>query len=71
MEKTIIEKALIKALGIAGCILMTVFAGTFALVGLCAFIMTIIEPNVIGVIGCVGLFGCSLICWENRREMLV
>lgn len=71
MEKTMVSKTFIKAIGIAGSILLTVFAGMFAMVGLTAFVMSVIEPSIIGFIGCAGLFFCAATCWSIRKDTLV
>lgn len=69
MEKII--NTIIRVIGFAGSVLLTLFAGMFALVGIGAFVATVITPSVIGVIGSVGMFGCACVCWSVRRDVLV
>ena len=69
MEKTAV-RAFIKALGITGYILMTVFAVMFALIALVACVSIFTSNIIIGLFGTAGAGACASICWANRKEVL-
>lgn len=71
MGKAMVSKTFMKVMGIAGCILLTVFAGMFAMVGIFALRASIVEPDIIGFIGCAGCACCAWICWSIRKSTLV
>ena len=65
-----VSKTFLKVMGFLGSMLLTIFAVMFALVGIVALIGSIIEPNIIGVIGCAGFSFCAFTCWSIRKDPL-
>lgn len=66
-----VSKTFMKVMGFAGSVLLTIFAGMFAMVGIVALIASIVEPDIIGFIGCAGFTACAWVCWSIRKSTLV
>lgn len=66
-----VSKTFLKVIGFLGSLLLTLFAGVFAMVGMSALVMSVIEPSIIGFIGCIGMFFCAVTCWSIRKDTLV
>lgn len=69
--ESMVSKTFMKVIGFAGSVLLTIFAGMFAMVGIVALIASIVEPDIIGFIGCVGFAFCAWVCWSVRKCTLV
>ena len=70
MEQSMISKALMKVIGFAAATLLTLFAGMWSLVSLSALFMSIIEPDLMNMIGCVAAGAAALFCWSLRKTPL-
>lgn len=46
---------------------ITILAGLFALMTICALVQSIIEPSIINVIGCVACAAGACMFWSVRR----
>lgn len=68
--KSMVSKTLIKVIGFAGSLLLTLFAGMWSLVSLSALFMSIIERDLMNIIGCVAAGAAALFCWSLRKEPL-
>lgn len=66
-----IETLVVKAIGIAGCIMMTLFAGMWGFLSVAALVMSIIQCDLMHMIGCVAAGCAGWFCWSLRRETLV
>lgn len=66
-----IEKVIVKAIGLAGCIFLTVFAGLFGFISLGLLVMSIINCDLLDVAGCIAFACAGYWCWSLRREALV
>ena len=65
-----IETLVVKAIGIAGCIMMTLFAGMWGFLSVAALVMSIIQCDLMHMIGCVASACAGFWCWSLRRVML-
>ena len=68
---SMVSKTFAKAIGLAGCAFLTVFAGAFGFVSLSLLITSIIYGDVLSVAGCVLFAAVAWICWSVRRDTLV
>lgn len=68
--KSMVSKTLIKVIGFAGSLLLTLFAGMWSLVSLSALFMLIIEHDLMNIIGCVVAGAAALFCWSLRKKPL-
>lgn len=66
-----VSKTLMKVIGIAGSILLTLFAGLWGYVSLSALFLSIIEGDLVNMIGCVAAGLAALFCWSLRKAPLV
>ena len=64
-------KACLKLIGFAGSILLTIFAGIFAMMSLSALFLLIIEKDPISVMGCIASGIVAWILWDIRKDTLV
>lgn len=60
-----------KLIGFAGSILLTIFAGIFAMMSLSALFLSIIEKDPISVMGCIASGIVAWILWDIRKDTLV
>lgn len=60
-----------KVIGIAGSILLTLFAGLWGFVSVSALFISIIEGDLVNMIGCVAAGLAALFCWSLRKAPLV
>lgn len=65
------KEAFIKTIGFAGCVLLTTFAGIFAMMSLSAFVVSIIEKDIFSVMACVIAAVIAKILWDVRKDTLV
>jgi hypothetical protein len=70
MEKKVLN-AFIKAIGFAGSLLLTIFAGIFAMISLSALIVSIIEKDFYSVIACLASGVIAWVLWDVRKDTLV
>lgn len=69
--ESMVSKTFLKAIGLAGSLFLTLFAGLFGFISLSLFFVSIIYGGLINVAGCA-LFGfVARICWSVRRCPLV
>ena len=61
----------LKALGFAGCLLLTIFAGVLALMAISIFIVFIIDGDLIAVGASIACAFLSALCWSIRKNTLV
>ena len=61
----------LKALGFAGCLLITIFAGVLALMAISIFIVSIIDGDLIAVGASIACAFLSALCWSIRKNTLV
>lgn len=61
----------LKALGFAGCLLLTIFAGVLALMAVSIFIVSIIDGDLIAVGASIACAFLSALCWSIRKNTLV
>jgi hypothetical protein len=65
------EKIVLKCIGFGASLFLTICSGLFAMVALCALIMSIVNKDFVSVIGCVGAGLVSCILWSIRKDTLV
>lgn len=61
----------LKALGFAGCLLLTIFAGVLALMAISIFIVSIIDGDLIAVGAGIACAFLAALCWSIRKDSLV
>lgn len=65
------SKTFIKVIGFLGSLLLTLFAGMWGFVSLSALFLSIIEGDLMNMIGCVAAGAAALFCWSLRKAPLV
>ena len=68
---SMVSKTFMKVIGFAGCVLLTTFAGIFAMVSLSALIVSIIEKDLFSVMACIVAAIITKILWDVRKDTLV
>lgn len=66
-----VSKTFMKVIGFAGSLFLTLFAGLWGFVSLCALFLSIIECDLFNMIGCVAAGAAAWFCWSLRKEPLV
>lgn len=61
---------LIKVLGMLGSLMLTIFAGMFAMVAIACLVSSIVEQSVVSVFGCIGAGAVAWIIWSVRKDVL-
>lgn len=69
--KAMVSKTLARVIGFAGSLLLTLFAGLWGYVSLSALFLSIIEGDLVNVIGCVAAGLAAWFCWSLRKAPLV
>lgn len=65
------SKTFLKAIGFAGSLLLTLFAGLFAMVSLSAFVVSIIEQDLFSVMASAAAGFIAWMMWSIRKDTLV
>lgn len=60
-----------KVIGIAGSILLTIFAGMFGFISVSTLIMSVIDKDILTVAASAAAGFAGWMCWELRKEPLV
>lgn len=68
--KSMVSKTFIKVIGFLGSLLLTLFSGMWGIVSLSALIISIIERDLLSVVGCVAAGVAAWFCWTLRKEPL-
>ena len=68
---SMVSKTFMKVIGFAGCVLLTTFAGIFAMVSLSAFVVSIVEKDLFSVMACIVAAIITMILWDVRKDTLV
>ena len=66
-----VSKTFLKVIGFAGSLMLTIFAGIFALVSISCLCMSVIEADVICAIGCMASAFIAWMMWSIRKDTLV
>lgn len=66
-----VSKTFVKVLGIAGSILITIFAGLFAMISLSALFASIINMSLLSVVASAAAGFVAWILWSIRKDTLV
>ena len=66
-----VSKTFLKVIGFAGSVLLTIFSGLFALISLSCLVLSIIDKDVISVIGCLASGFIAWVMWSIRKDTLV
>lgn len=68
---TNVSKSFIKALGFGASLLLTIFAGIFAMFSLCCLVVSVVEADFMSVIGCMATGFLAWMMWSIRKDTLV
>lgn len=68
--KRMVSKAFMKVLGFLSSLFLTLFAGLFGFVSLACLVMSIINADLLEVVGCVAFACAGYWCWSLRKEVL-
>lgn len=66
-----VSKTFIKVMGFAGSVLLTIFAGIFAMMAICCIVMSVIDKDIISVILAAFCGLVAWIIWSVRKDTLV
>lgn len=66
-----VSKTFLKVIGFAGCVMLTIFAGIFAMCALCCTIMSIVDKDILSVILAIFCALVAWIIWSVRKDTLV
>lgn len=70
MEK-MVSKTFLKVVGIAGSVLMTIFAGMFAMISLSALLVSVIEKDFFSVVASAAAGFIAWMFWSIRKDTLI
>lgn len=70
MEK-MVSKTFMKVLGFAGSVLLTIYAGLFAMVSLAALCMSVIEKDFLSMVASAAAGFIAWMFWSIRKDTLV
>lgn len=68
--ESMVSKTFLKVIRFAASLMLTLFSGLFALVSLSCLFASIIERDVISVVGCVATGFIAWVMWNVRRDVL-
>lgn len=68
--ESMVSKTFLKVIGFFGSLFLTLCAGLWGMVSLCALFLSIIEGDLMNVIGCVAAGAAAWFCWSMRRVSL-
>lgn len=63
-------QVLLKTIGFLSSLMMTFFTGMFALITLAAFICSIVDRDLISVLGCIAAGAVTYVSYNVRRNTL-
>ena len=66
-----VSKTFLKVIGFAGSLMLTIFAGIFALLSITCCIVSIVEKDFMSVIGCAAAGFLAWMMWSIRKDTLV
>ena len=69
--ESMVSKTFLKVIGFAGSVPLTIFSGLFALISLSCLVLSIIDKDVISVIGCLASGFIAWVMWSIRKDTLV
>lgn len=69
--ESMVSKTFLKVIGFAGSVLLTIFSGLFALISLSCLVLSIIDKDVVSVIGCLASGFIAWVMWSIRKDTLV
>lgn len=70
MEQSMVSKTLIKVIGIGASIMLTVFAGLFAMCSLCCTVMSIVDKDIFSFILAAFCGFVAWMIWSVRKDTL-
>ena len=65
-----VSKTFMKVI-VAGALFLTIFAGIFGFISVSCLVMSIINCDLLDVVGCIVTAIAGWWCWSLRREVLV
>lgn len=68
---SMVSKTLMKVIGIAGSILLTIFAGMFGFISVSTLIMSVIDKGILTVAASIGSGFLAWMVWSIRKDTLV
>lgn len=68
---SMVSKTFIKVMGFAGSVLLTIFAGIFAMMAICCIVMSVIDKDIISFILAAFCGLVAWIIWSVRKDTLV
>lgn len=71
MNESKVSKSFLKVIGYAGYLLLVTFSAIFAMISLFAFVLSIIEKDILSVLACVAAGIIASIMWSVRKDTLV
>ena len=71
MEESMVSKTFLKVIGLAASLMLTLFAGLFAMCSLCCLFISIVEADFMSAIGCAATGFAAWMIWSIRKDTLV
>lgn len=71
MEESMVSKTFLKVIGLGASIMLTVFAGIFALVSIACLVCSIVEQDFLAVAGSAASGFLAWMMWSIRKDTLV
>lgn len=69
--KAMVSKAFLKAVCFSGCVMLTLFAGLFALASISCLVVSVIEKDILSVILSAFCGFVAWMIWPIRKDTLV
>lgn len=69
--ESMVSKTFMKVVGILGCLFLTVMSGIFAMLSLFALVLSIVDKDIVSVMGSVAAGLIAWIMWSVRKDTLL
>lgn len=71
MEESMVSKTFLKVIGFAGSLMLTIFAGLFAMASLSCLVMSVIQKDILSVILAAFCGFAAWMIWSVRKDTLL
>lgn len=66
-----VSKTFLKVVGFMGCIFLTLMSGVFAMLSLFALVLSVVDKDVVSVMGSITAGLIAWVMWSVRKDTLV
>lgn len=69
--ESMVSKTFLKVVGFMGCIFLTFMSGVFAMISLFALVLSVVDKDVVSVMGSITAGLIAWVMWSVRKDTLV